>query len=458
MANLSTPLFAVELEHPSPRLSRDCSRETIELAFDQAQPHALIVAVACATLFVTALFAGPVSSGAWLLLLPTSARRVEHDLPPDYEPLHQGGAYLATGMYSRENEDLVVRGTPPLILKRTYLSGYHKALPFGIGTTHSGDIWIRGDGERFQWAELIFDSGKRVRFQRTSSGTSFANAMYEHKGGLPGWAGARLGWTGVHWALRRRSGALFVFQACGGRGQVCSILRARDEDGHTTNYRRDQQGRLLAIESGDRWITLDYDDRGRITHARGSNGAEVRYEYENGGRLARVTSGDGSIRRYEYNDRHELTVIEEPGTSIENHFENDRCVRQINRFGDGSTPYVFDFRYEVKEKRVVGTESRRSDGTWVRYRWNEGGAAVSESLGHGEQEAISLTYERDATSQVVTALTLTCPDRRGQPLRHTSIVSDGNENAIKRGLLETHCSWRRYTSAGQVGPPAAEGK
>jgi YD repeat-containing protein len=416
----------------------------------------LLVAVACMTLFVAALFAGPVCSGGWLLLLPTPRWAVEHDLPADYQPLHKGGASLATGMYSRENEDLIVRGTPPLILKRTYLSGYHKALPFGIGTTHSGDIWIRGDGERFQWAEVILDSGRRVSFQRTSPGTSFANAMYEHRGGLPGWSGARLGWTGVHWALRRRSGALLVFRTCAGRGQVCSILRARDEDGHTTNYRRDRQGRLLAIESGDRWIQLDYDDRDRITHAHGSNGVAVRYEYDNGGRLARVTSSDGSIRRYGYNDRNELTAVEEPDTSIENHFENGRCVRQINRFADGSTPYVFDFTYEVKEKRVVGTASRRSDGTWIRYRWNDGGAAVSESRGHGNQEAFSLTYERDATSQVVTALTLTCPDRRGQPLRHTSIVSDGNEDAIMRGLLETHCSWRRYRTAGRAGQSQAD--
>jgi YD repeat-containing protein len=416
----------------------------------------LIVAVACMTLFVTALFAGPVSSGALLLLLPTPAWGAEHDLPPDYEPLHKGAAYLATGMYSRENEDLIVRGTPALILKRTYLSGYHKALPFGIGTTHSGDIWIRGDGERFQWAELILDSGKRVSFQRTSSGTSVANAMYEHGDGLPGWEGARLGWTGVHWALRRRSGALFVFQACGGRGQVCSILRARDEDGHTTNYRRDQQGRLLAIESGDRWIKLDYDGRDRIMQARGSNGVEARYEYENGGRLSQVTSSDGSIRQYGYNDRSELISIEEPGASIENQFENGRCVRQINRFSDGRPPYVFDFTYEVKGERVVRTESRRSDGTWIRYLWNDRGGAVSESRGHGGQEAFSLTYERDASSQVVTALTLTCPDRRGQPLKHTSVVSDGNDDAIKRNLLETHCSWRRSIPAGRAGDSRTE--
>jgi len=78
--------------------------------------------------------------------------------------------------------------------------------------------------------------------------------MYQHRGGAPGWEGARLGWTGVHWALRRTNGALLVFQPCGGRGQVYSVTRARDEDGHATHYRRDRQGRLMAIESGDRWI------------------------------------------------------------------------------------------------------------------------------------------------------------------------------------------------------------
>jgi YD repeat-containing protein len=407
----------------------------------------LIAAVVCMTLFVGALFAGPVSSGALLLLLPTSASALDHDLPADYEALHKGAAYLSTGVYSRENEDLVVRGTPPLILKRTYLSGYHQALPFGIGTTHSGDLWLRGDPVRFQWAELILDSGARVKFLRTSSGTSVANAMYRHGDGTPGWEGARLGWTGMHWALRRANGALSVFLPCSGRGQFCSLIRARDEDGHSTYYRRDRHRRLIAIESGDRWIKLQYDARDRVTQARGSNGVEVHYEYEKGGRLSRVTSSDGSVRRYGYNDRNELITIEEPGTSIENQFENGRCVRQINRFSDGSPPYVFDLTYEVTGRRVVRTENRRSDGTWVRYLWNDAGAAVSETYGYGRHEAYSLTYERNATSHLVTALTLTCPDRRGQPLRHTSIVSDGNHDAVKVGLLETHCSWQRHPLA-----------
>jgi YD repeat-containing protein len=404
---------------------------------------------------VGAWFAGPVCSGALLLLLPAAAVPVEHDLPLDYEPLHKGGAYLATGVYSRDNEDVIVRGTPALILRRTYLSGYHQALPFGIGTSHNGDLWLRGDGERFQWAELILENGARIRFQRTSSGTSVLNAMYEHLDGVPGWAGARLGWTGVHWALRRTNGALLVFQPCGGGTGYCSLIRARDEDGHTTYYRRDRQRRLISIESGDRWIRLGYDDRDHITHARGSNGVEVRYEYDRGGRLSRVTSSDGSIRRYAYNDRNEMTGIEEPDASIENHFENNRCVRQINRFPD-APPYVFEISYEVKGKHVVQSENRGSDGSWVRYRWNENGAAISESGGLGDHEAFSVTYERNATSQAVTALTLTCPDRRGQPLQHTSVVADGNDAAIKEGLLETHCSWRRYMDAVRAAYPKAE--
>jgi YD repeat-containing protein len=410
-----------------------------------------IATVVAMTLLVGAWFAGPLSSGALLLLLPTAVSAVEHDLPSDYQPLHKGSASLATGLYSRQNEDLVVRGTPALILKRTYLSGYDRALPFGIGTTHSGEIWIHGDGERFQWAELILDSGARVRFQRTSPGTTFANAMYEHRGGQVGWEGARLGWTGAEWALRRTDGALLIFHPCGGPGQVCSVLRTRDEHGHTTYYRRDPNGRLAAIESGDRWITLQYDARDRITQARGSNGVAVRYEYDDGGRLRQVTSSDGSIRRYGYNDRNELTAIEEPGTSIENEFENGRCVRQINRFANGRAPYVFDFVYEVNGTRVVRTESRESDGTWVRYGWNDAGAAVSESRGRDSQEWVNITYERDASSNAVTALTLTCPDRRGQPLQHRSVVAAGNDDPIKRNILQTHCFWRRHMPTGRTG-------
>ena len=85
-------------------------------------------------LFTAALLGGPVTSGGVFLLLPAPQRPADHDLAEDYEPKHKGGVTLSSGTYVREDEDLVVRGTPALILRRTYLSGYRAPKEFGIGT------------------------------------------------------------------------------------------------------------------------------------------------------------------------------------------------------------------------------------------------------------------------------------------------------------------------------------
>jgi hypothetical protein len=76
--------------------------------------------VICGAAGLAAMVAGPLTSGGLLLVLPNAGPRVEHDLPESYSPLHKGHVDLATGLYIREDEDLVLRGTPALILRRTY--------------------------------------------------------------------------------------------------------------------------------------------------------------------------------------------------------------------------------------------------------------------------------------------------------------------------------------------------
>ena len=402
----------------------------------------LLATLACVILLAAALFAGPVTSGALLLLLPSRYTPVDHDLPEDYVPLHKGGIDLATGLYVRENEDLVVRGTPALILRRTYISRYNVSKEFGIGTTHNGEWYLRGDN-RFQWAELIRTDGSRITFARTSWGTSFLNAMYRHRSTPSEWQGARLGWTGGQWALRRRDGSLDLFQPCGpGIARACSVIRSRDTDGHWIDYRRDGSGRLMKMEAGNRWIAFEYDAHDRISRAHDSNRREVRYAYDARGRLSLVTAPDGTIRSYTYTDRNELETIAEPGISVENVYdEKGHCIRQVNRFEDDAAPFVFDFTYHWKDGVVVQTDTRESDGSWSRYTWGEGRYATSETRGReGAQPAI-FTYERDSVTKQVTALALTCPDRTGRPLRHSSVVRPDNEAWIKWDLLRTHCSW-----------------
>ena len=99
-----------------------------------------------------AIYGGPLSSAALLLLIPSRAKVVDHSIPASYEPKHKGGVDTSSGLYTREDEDLIVRDSVPLVLTRTYLSGYHVSTQFGVGGTHPGEWYLIGDGARFQWS------------------------------------------------------------------------------------------------------------------------------------------------------------------------------------------------------------------------------------------------------------------------------------------------------------------
>src|SRR5688500_1599865 len=82
------------------------------LAAPSALRKPLLAALVGVIVLTAGLFVGPVASGAVLLLLPAPEPKAAHDLPGSYAPLHKGQVDLSLGLYFRENEDLVVRGTP----------------------------------------------------------------------------------------------------------------------------------------------------------------------------------------------------------------------------------------------------------------------------------------------------------------------------------------------------------
>ena len=397
-------------------------------------------------LIVTAMaapFAGPLSSGALLLLLPADVKPILEDLPESYTPLHKGGIDLATGLYVREDEDLVLRETPHLVLRRTYLSGYHVNRQFGIGTTHNGERALVGDGEGFQWAKLFPASGARVvNFERVSPGRWFVNALYEHRETSSEYSGARLGWIGLGWAMRLGDGTRLRFRACTPRMPGCSIVEERDAAGSAIHYRRNAAGRLLRMEaSPNRWIAFDYDPHGRITRAHDSAGREVRYEYDGGGRLSLASASDGTVRRYAYTNGNRMRTIEDPDIVIENTYDADgRCIRQVNRFPGEPEPYTFDFIYKTRGDSVASAEVRRSDTTWTIYTFNGNLDVASEAWGSRGSKPVSVTYERDPRTRVVTRVTVTCTDRTGRPLPHARRVTDGAWQWHRDDVISAHCS------------------
>lgn len=390
------------------------------------------------------LFGGPVSSGAIFLLLPTGSREAPSQLSESYHPLHKGFVDLSTGLYTREDEDLVVTGTPPIVLRRTYLSGWRADKQFGLNTTHNGEEYLIGDPKQFQWAALVTARGNQIRFERTSPGSSYFNAMFEHRSTSTEFLGARLGWTGLGWTMRLRDGSVASYQPCGPRGPaLCSLIHTRDAARNDVRYKRDPSNRLLRIEaSSDRWIAFDYDDRKHITRVYDSASREVRYAYDDRGRLSRVSTLDGKTRQYTYTDRDEMGTITDPDIYLENTFDADgRCIRQLNRFPDRADPFIFEFEYRGEGRAITETTSKRSDGTWSRYVFDSNQRTVSETQGEMAKTPVTFTYERDPSTGAVTGLTLTCPDRAGRQTPHSSRVQPGFEEWVKWDLFQTHCTW-----------------
>ncbi len=397
------------------------------------------------TLLIVTPFVGPVRSGAWRLLAAAPLAAQEHDIDPDYEPLHKGHIHLGTGLYIRHDEDLIVRGTPALVLRRTYRSGFNIQREFGIGTTHNGGRLVEGDPDQFQWAEFADDESALIRFERISSGTSYSNALFEHRSSPSEWQGAQLGWTGTGWAARRRDGYVMMFQGCGqGSAPHCWILWERDADGHRIDYKRDATGRLLRIQaSPDRWIAFDYDEKNRIRRAHSSDEQEVQYEYDGRGRLSHARGSDGIENRYTYTDRNELTSIDTGDALIENTYdESGRVIRQVNQWPDDDEPYVFDFNYTIVDGRVTHVESKHSDDTWWRLRY-ENRYIVEESWGAEGYQPLTFKYQRDRLTNIVQSVTLTCPDRKGRAITHSAVsVRPESEEWTKWDLVRTVCAWR----------------
>jgi YD repeat-containing protein len=399
----------------------------------------LIALVGCCLGMTGLVFAGPIWTGAVLFLLPPVTASADHAAHGAYVPRHKGNVDLATGLYIREDEDLVLEGTPPLVLRRTYLSGYRASREFGIGTTHNGEWYLIGDAGQFQWAALVLATGTRIRFDRVSPGTTVLNAMFEHRSSPTEFHGARLGWTGFNWALRLPDGWTYTFRGCGGEGSLCSVTEARDGDGHRIEYQRDRSGRLLKIASDDRWIAFDYDDQRRIARAFASTQQEVWYAYDDRGRLIRVRSTDGSLRRYTYTPLDEMETIEDPEIRIRNTYASGRVVRQINLFPDDAEPLIWEFSYTLHGDTVVAAETTRSDGGWKRMTFDRGGYVVAESTRLAGTPRPAFSYTRDPVSNAITTATVECIDRRGQLARHSSIVRPGELARIEDDLVLTHC-------------------
>jgi YD repeat-containing protein len=352
---------------------------------------------------------------------------------------------VSTGLYIREDDDLIVPTPMPMTLRRTYLSGDHISRQFGVGAMHPGEWWLSGGGdERVSWADLILTAGSRIHFTRISPGDTMATALLRHNSTPTPFNGALLGWNGALWEMRLPDRSVVLFLDCPDPRDVCSIVERRDGDGHRIEYIRDASGALIRMQSEGQSIAFDYDARHRIVRASDTQQRAVVYAYDDRGRLTRAAGWDGSVRTYGYNDRDELIAIRDPGRIIENEFDAaGRLAKQVVKNSENDRdPYVMTFQYTLDNNSVVETDVGEDDGTTTVYRFNTNHYFVSEMFDAKGPAPITFRYNRDASSNVADGITLSCLGPAGPVTRMVPLAAELDDDA-KGMLIREACARRR---------------
>jgi hypothetical protein len=101
--------------------------------------------------------------------------------------------------------DCFVADVLPVALTRTYQSGDTIKRPFGIGATHNYDLHL-WSAKQYEEADLILPDGSRIHYERTSAGTSFADAEFHHAASPGAFYDSRIVWNGGGWDLLARNG------------------------------------------------------------------------------------------------------------------------------------------------------------------------------------------------------------------------------------------------------------
>jgi hypothetical protein len=182
---------------------------------------------------------------------------------------------LATGINIREHDDIVVHGEPKIDLHRTFAGGRPRAGAFGIGASHSYDLFLAAESEKakeeVRRIYLIHPIGWRFPFVRTSPGTGHTGAVMMHEGTPGEFHGARLTWNGAGWDLDLVNGSRYSFPPCDGavvRPEQCAVRGYRDGQGRSIILDRDPNGELRSVSAGwRRRINFRYDSAHRIVRA-----------------------------------------------------------------------------------------------------------------------------------------------------------------------------------------------
>jgi RHS repeat-associated protein len=335
-----------------------------------------------------------------------------------------------TGLFLHERVDLRINDVVPIEVSRTYRPQDTASRAFGIGTMLSYDIFLVGNTDPWSYQELLLPDGGRVRYNRTSPGWMWTDAVYEHAATPTRFHGSTISWNGAGWTLRLRDGTTYKFPEAyqTTNFRKGAAIQIADRFGNAVNLARDTNGNLTEIVSPNgRSIFLAYDGSHRITQARDDTGRTVTYAYDASGRLESATDPLSGVEQYTYDTSHRMLTVRDKRNNVmvTNVYDTNGRVQSQTYADNRTNTFAYTLNGTGEATQLDITDER---GFVKRMTFNAKGypLTITRALGQTEQQVF--TNVIDSATNLVTSRT----DALG---RNTAFQYDAKGNMTQMTLL-----------------------
>ncbi|WP_405958931.1 RHS repeat protein [Streptomyces sp. NBC_00868] len=313
---------------------------------------------------------------------PSAGDELRHDphdksRESDCKTCREDPVDVATGRMTLPQTDLVLPGSLPLVLSRTFESSYRLGRWFGPTWACTVDQRLEFDDEG---VVLVSEDGSLLGYPHPSPDAP----VFPH--------------LGRRWPLEQQGDSSYT---------------VTDPDtGRVRHFT--EHGLLLQIDDRNgAWISFTYDEQGAplsITH---SGGYEVRLSTSNG-RITSLALADGTqILHYGYTDGHLTEVTNSSGRPLRFGYDELGRITSWTDTNDRHFDYVYDDQHRCTAQS--GTNGHLN----VRFTYEPGRTTLTDSLGHTTQFLVNdraqITAEIDPTG----ATTRFEHDRRNRLLART---------------------------------------
>ncbi len=303
-----------------------------------------------------------------------------------------------TGIFTHEHTDLSLADVIPLTLTHTYRAQDTGSRAFGIGVSDNYDITLYVDtGGSYTYADLILADASALHYVRTSSGTSYLDAVFQNTSSPTPFYGSAITWTGDAWLLSMKDGTQMVF----GAGSLLSSI-----NGNTLSIERDPNNNSLqsVVSPNGRGLYFSYNSNGLVAQVEDNIGRTVGYAYDSNGRLSAYTDSNGGVTSYSYDSLGRLTTITTPTNDalVTNQYDTNNSVT-LQTLADGNT-YAFNYTLDTNGK-VTATDVTDPRGYVENITFNSNGYATSDTRAVGQPEQQQITYNSDPDTDLLLSST-----------------------------------------------------